>query len=117
MIARLEDPGHRELLRENLEEESGIYEQAELEALEAQGLKREWFDRVPHPQLFDRFARSLGVEPREREPVEEVRRWSERFLEVLSGGSPAQAVGALGLGTELIVQAMEVALPTRSWPR
>jgi len=30
--------------------------------------------------------------------------WREMFLDILSNGSPAEALGALGLGTETIVQ-------------
>lgn len=105
-ISRLQDPRHRALMLENLQEESGSYEEQELEELEAAGLRREWFDGVAHPKLFDRFAHALGVPTEGRAPVEEVERWREAFLEVLTGSSPAQAIGALGLGTEGIVRSI-----------
>ena len=106
VISRVEDQRHRTWLLENLQEESGNYGQEEIDALKAHGLRREWFDGIPHPKLFDRFTLAVGVEPEERAPVKEVVRWSELFLQILLEGPPAQAVGALGLGTELIVQAI-----------
>jgi len=105
-IARLADPRHRAFLLENLQEESGEYEEAEIETLEAAGLDREWFDGVPHPELFERFSSTLGVSSTGRESVEAVDGWREAFCRVLEGASPAQAVGALGLGTEGIVSSI-----------
>ena len=106
VISRLTDARHRTWLLENLQEESGHYHQADLEVLEAAGLRREWFDGTPHPELFARFARALGVDPRVSEAAEEVICWREMFQHVLTGFCPAQAVGAMGLGTESIVAAI-----------
>ncbi len=102
-ISRLEDPRHRAWLLDNLQEESGSYEEEKFEALAAAGLRREWFEDVTHPELFERFARALGVSPEDRAPAEEVVCWREMFYQVLVAFSPAQAIGALGLGTEWIV--------------
>ena len=62
---------------------------------------------MPHPELFKRFCDSLGVGlGHVTQDSIEVTCWREMFLDVLGEGSPAQAVGALGLGTEGIVSAM-----------
>ena len=106
VVSRLERPEHRRALLDNLTEESGVYGADELAALAAWGVQPEWIVGVPHPVLFRRFADALGV-PRESEPeADAVVCWREQLLALLAGGSPAEAVGALGLGTETIVRTM-----------
>ena len=105
VISRLEKPEHRAGLLQNLTEESGIYEEDELKELAAFGVDPEWINGIPHPTLFHRFRRALGVADAGMEDdTDEVVCWREMFLGVLSGGSPAEAVGALGLGTEGVVR-------------
>lgn len=90
---------------DNLTEESGHYEQEELDELAAIGIQREWIVGLPHPELFRRFRRALGVRDEEGgEEALEVVCWREQFLSILTTGSAAEALGALGLGTETIVQ-------------
>lgn len=103
--ARLPDPAHRVALLQNLTEESGSYEAAELAELAAIGVEPEWIVGVPHPELFRRFAAALGVNPAEPGAAEAdaLVCWRELFLQLLTHGTPAEAVGALGLGTEQIV--------------
>ena len=105
LISKLESPAHRAALMENLTEESGQYEQEELDELAAIGIQPEWIVGLPHPELFRRFRRALGVHDGEASEEElEVVCWREQFLAILSTGSAAEALGALGLGTETIVQ-------------
>jgi pyrroloquinoline quinone (PQQ) biosynthesis protein C len=105
VIAKLEHPSHRQALLENLTEESGQYEQEELDELAAIGIAPEWIVGLPHPELFRRFRRAIGVQDDEAGPEAiEVICWREQFLAILTGGSAAEALGALGLGTETIVQ-------------
>ena len=106
VIARLEEPHHRRWLLENLTEESGTYEEAELAELEEQGVRPEWIKGVPHPQLFARFGTALGVDATDAPESDAVVCWRELFLLQLAGGTAAEAVGALGLGTENVVQTM-----------
>ena len=107
LISRLEDPAHRRALLENLTEESGVYEQEELDELAAIGIHPDWIVGIPHPELFQRFRRALGVENTAVEDDHiEVLCWREMFMATLTNGSPAEAVGALGLGTETIVQTL-----------
>lgn len=106
-ISQLTDPVHRSGLLVNLTEESGEYGAEELDELKDAGIEPEWIVGVPHPQLFSRFCASMGVDldAPNRDAVQVIC-WREMFLEVLGAGSPAQAVGALGLGTESIVSTM-----------
>ena len=103
VMSRLEYPAHRMALLDNLTEESGTYDPEELAELEAIGVRTEWVEGVPHPELFARFARSMGINPDASEEHTMVQVWREMFLSTLTNGSPAEAVGALGLGTENIV--------------
>lgn len=104
VISRLENPAHRRGLLENLTEESGVYSEQELEKLATFGVKREWIDGLPHPILFQRFSTAIGVVRDESPELDQVVCWREMFLSTLSTGSPAEALGALGLGTENIVR-------------
>lgn len=104
VISRLENPEHRRALLENLTEESGSYGESELEELEQLGIEREWIVGVPHPLLFERFSKAVGVSHGGARESDQVVCWRELFLQLLSGGTPAEALGALGLGTENIVR-------------
>lgn len=106
VISRLEDPTHRSALMENLTEESGVYDDAELQELEAIGIQKEWIVGIPHPILFRRFAKALGVEANAKPETDQVACWREMFLTVLSNGNAAEGLGALGLGTENIVRTL-----------
>lgn len=105
VISKLEQPAHRASLLQNLTEESGSYDEEEYAALAAVGVEREWIEGIPHPQLFARFRAATGITARhtpEDEAIELVC-WRESFLATLTLGSAAEALGALGLGTENIV--------------
>jgi pyrroloquinoline quinone (PQQ) biosynthesis protein C len=105
LISKLERPDHRSALLENLTEESGQYEQEELDELAEFGVAAEWIVGIPHPELFQRFRQALGVvNTGAIDDHIEVICWREQFLALLNSGSAAEALGALGLGTETIVQ-------------
>jgi pyrroloquinoline quinone (PQQ) biosynthesis protein C len=97
----------RSVLDENKDEEAGRYDEETLREFEAAGLRREWVNGIPHPELFRRFQRGIGVEPGAAvHPASPVARWREALLALLQSDHPAAAVGALGLGTELVVSRM-----------
>jgi quercetin dioxygenase-like cupin family protein/pyrroloquinoline quinone (PQQ) biosynthesis protein C len=105
LISRLEKPDHRKPLLANLTEESGHYEPEALEELSRCGIEADWIVGIPHPELFQRFRHAMGVSGTDPASVHlEVVAWRELLLGRLSNGSPAEALGALGLGTECIVQ-------------
>lgn len=106
VISRLENPAHRAALLANMTEESGHYDDEELAALEGAGIEREWILGTPHPVLFRRFATAMGVAHDDQSEHDAVACWRELFMQVLSHGSAAEAIGALGLGTENIVRAV-----------
>lgn len=110
VISKLEAPGHRASLLENLTEESGVYDDEEYAELAAAGIEREWIEGIPHPQLFLRFREASGITTpycAQNEAVELVC-WRESFLSTLTFGSAAEALGALGLGTENIVSTIYI---------
>jgi pyrroloquinoline quinone (PQQ) biosynthesis protein C len=110
VISKLEIAAHRNSLLQNLTEESGIYEDEEYAELAAVGVEREWIEGVPHPQLFRRFREATGITAPyspDREAIELIC-WRESFLTTLTYGSAAEALGALGLGTENIVSTIYI---------
>ena len=107
LISRLENPDHRHALLANLVEETGQYEPSELATLAEFGIQADWIVGVPHPELFRRFQLAVNGAGDEGAGEQlEVVCWREMLLAVISMGSPAEAVGALGLGTESIVPAL-----------
>jgi hypothetical protein len=99
VISKLENPAHRLALMENLTEESGQYEQEELDELAAIGIAPEWIVGLPHPELFRRFRGALGVMDDDACPEAiEVVCWREQFLAILANGSAAEALGGPGAG-------------------
>lgn len=104
VIGRLEVHEHRLALLENLTEESGHYDEEDVARIESFDIDPAWIMGVPHPLLFKRFQVAIGG--RELGPMEEADQvvcWRELFIGLLSQGTPAEAIGALGLGTESIV--------------
>ena len=105
VISKLDSPDHRQTLMQNLIEESGTLDEADIEVLVEYGIDPDWVQGIPHPVLFERFQRALGLgdadlaEPHELEVV----CWRESFYNLLASGTAAEAVGAIGLGTENVV--------------
>ena len=105
VISKLDSPEHRMTLMQNLIEESGMLDDEELAVLVEHGIDPDWVQGVPHPKLFERFQQALGVldSHEHTDDVLEVVCWRESFYHLLSNGSPAESVGAIGLGTENVV--------------
>lgn len=103
VISKLDNAEHRRHLLDNLAEESGHLHEEDLEAIRALGIKDEWVQGIPHPQLFRRFQKAIGADP-DAKPGIEVSIWRESFLSLIQGNSAVSAVGAIGLGTESVVK-------------
>jgi pyrroloquinoline quinone (PQQ) biosynthesis protein C len=106
-IAQLDERPHREMLLHNLMEEAGKVDDDDAPALHEAGIKLEWIQGVPHPELYQRFLKSVGVDEKFRAKTpycDEALIWRKMFLSVCSTGGAAQALGAMGLGTENIVK-------------
>ena len=105
VIRRLDREDHRLLLNRNLEEERGQLDEDDLTALRQIGIDPNDILGIPHPVLFRRFCTAMGITDRQlAQPGPQAVRWRTRFLRFLESATPAQAVGALGLGTEHIVR-------------
>lgn len=102
-MSKLEEQKHRSILLENLCEESGMIEEEELEELEALGIRAEWVQGVPHPEMFARFREALEA-THTPDTGDIAKDWKELFVAQLTHAGAAEALGALGLGTESIVK-------------
>lgn len=105
-IAQLDSEEHRRALLYNLLEERGRLSAERLDELERAGVEPGWVEGVAHPELFQRFLSAVGMTPQwleDHPSCDDARVWSELFLQCCRSGGGAQAVGALGLGTESIV--------------
>jgi len=103
VISKMEHVEHRTHLLDNLAEESGHLHEEDLDAIRALGIKDEWVQGIPHPQLFKRFQHAIGAETSGK-PGIEVEIWRDSFLSLIQNKSAANAVGAIGLGTESVVK-------------
>jgi pyrroloquinoline quinone (PQQ) biosynthesis protein C len=105
VISRLPRADQREMLMHNLEEEQGQLGADDCQALLGVGINPATVLGIPHPVLFRRFCQSIGIQDEElAQPTMIAARWRTRFLHFLKNATAAQAVGALGLGTERIVR-------------
>ena len=102
-MSKLESQRHRSILLENLCEESGRIDDDELAEIAELGIHPDWVQGVPHPELFARFRKAIGAEDTP-ETGEVAQTWKELFIAQLTQAGAAEALGALGLGTESIVK-------------
>jgi len=105
VISKLDSPVHRTTLMQNLIEESGMLDDEEIAVLVEHGIDPDWVQGIAHPKLFKRFQQAVDVDDTDdhADDTLEVVCWRESFYHLLADGSPAEAVGAIGLGTENVV--------------
>ena len=87
---------HRDVLLENLHEEKGDPDSDDL-------------DKMPHTRLFGLFKRAVGATQeyeRNTSPCTTVLVWRDLFLQKCQSRQNGVGVGAIGLGTELVVPTM-----------
>jgi len=107
LLAQLEHRKHRELVMRNLMEESGQVDNEDAEILLEIGINPEWVKGVTHPKLYTNFLDAIGRDEHYRATTpfcDEAIVWRNTFLLCCSNGGAAQALGAMGLGTECIVK-------------
>ena len=95
VINSLHSAEHRHQLQDNLAEE--------------QGLLDDTGHHIPHAQLFERFRRAAGVsEQQEAEfrPCVTATTWRDLFLQKCQSSQNGVGLGAIGIGTELVVSAI-----------
>jgi pyrroloquinoline quinone (PQQ) biosynthesis protein C len=93
VIAGLSSEKHRLVLGHNLDEECGIGDEANP-------------DNIPHTELFQRFSSAAGVTPSYKESAPActtVSVWRDLFLQKCRSLQTGVGLGAIGIGTELIV--------------
>ncbi len=103
VIKQLKSAKHQEMLMENLTEEQGDTHDVELPADVLATVTG-----VPHAQLYRRFQEAVGVNDDYRANTEESQTaslWRDQFLQ-LCETDECVGVGAIGIGTELIVSSI-----------
>lgn len=100
VIETLSDAGHKQILLSNLNEEQGDTHDLELPPSVLASVVGQ-----PHKSLYRRFQDALGVDAHYRKttlPCQTSLLWSQEFLQ-LCKMNKCVGVGAIGIGTELIV--------------
>lgn len=100
VIQNLKHQHHKDILLENLAEENGGTHDVDLPDDVLASVEGQ-----PHTHLFRRFQESLGVDVQYRNTVHESHAalsWREEFLKLCSTNEYV-GVGAVGIGTELLV--------------
>lgn len=100
LISNLENTSHRQILQTNLEEEKGHIADVELPPAVLASIEGR-----SHAQLFQRFQKALGVSstyPGGQAVEHPGDLWGRLFLELCEANQYV-GVGAIGIGTELIV--------------
>lgn len=103
VINNLNNVKHREMLLENLTEEQGDTHDVELPAEVLATVTG-----IPHAQLYNRFQKAVGVDDAYCAKTEEsatATLWRDQFLQ-LCALDECVGVGAIGIGTELIVSSI-----------
>jgi pyrroloquinoline quinone (PQQ) biosynthesis protein C len=104
VLPKLTCERHRGYFAENLAEEKGHLDAETIQQLEALGIPAAWVQGIPHPDLFRRFQASLGVHAGVHQLCPAALEWRHDFHSMLQSCSAAEAIGAMGLGTESIVK-------------
>ena len=104
VMSKLDSEQHRAYFQENLDEESGHLDAETIRDLKAMGIEEEWVQGVPHPILFRRFQLAVGIDARLQPLFPGAIKWRKNFLAMLQQATAAEAIGAMGLGTESMVK-------------
>lgn len=102
-MLRLPKPEQRIAWQQRLAAEHGWLDDTTLADLQRTGIARQAIDGVPRSELFRRFALAVGVTAAElARPSLAGVRFTTKLWSLLDHASPAVAVGALALGSELV---------------
>lgn len=96
VIDGLQSQTHQNILQENLNEELGQDEEGNP-------------DCIPHTELFQRFRKAAGVTAdyeAENAPCTTVSVWHDLFLQKCRSKQAGVGVGAIGIGTEMVVSSV-----------
>jgi hypothetical protein len=63
VAAKIDSEEIKRPILENIDEEKGNYEAADMDTLSTMGIAEEWYNRIPHKLLSQRFFESLGIDP------------------------------------------------------
>jgi len=62
VAAKIDSEEIKKPILENIAEEFGNYEDSDIETMSAMGIEAEWYNKIPHKLLSQRFFESVGIE-------------------------------------------------------
>jgi len=104
--SKITDDSIKAPILENIGEENGGYEEKDLLAMEEHGIKREWFDKLPHKRLSERFLKSLDIDFSKVSYDSAGGRFTTFMLESLARATACEALAVLGFAIEETVSTL-----------
>jgi L-fuculose-phosphate aldolase len=87
-IKKIDDEHIKNSLEDNVDEESGNYEEEDLKSMEKIGYSRELFDKIKHRDLVGRFLNSVGIDTKSLICKEEEEHDDENEHKMICGNHP-----------------------------
>lgn len=95
---------------ENIEEESGHYSSEDLSAMADVGIESEWFDKIPHKYLYNRFLTSLNIDSQSIDEQEYKNRAGNTFAtamyEAYENSNACEGLSVIGFAIEETVSTL-----------
>eukprot|EP00494_Astrolonche_serrata_P028413 UN28679 len=101
---RIENEEYREILKENIDEENGIYDSETLKKLESHGIMRKDIDGITHTNLYQRMFEPLGIKYSEDlKNTNETEIFIQDLQNKMKNENILVSLGTLGFAAEEIV--------------
>jgi len=104
--SKIKDDNIKAPILENIGEENGGYEEKDLVTMEEHGIKREWFDKLPHKRLSERFLQSLDIDFSKVSFDSPGGRFTTYMIESLEKATACEALAVLGFAIEETVSTL-----------
>jgi len=104
--SKIKDDDIKAPILENIGEENGGYEEKDLVTMEEHGIKREWFDKLKHVRLSERFLQSLDIDFSKVSFDSPGGRFTTYMLDSLEQATACEALAILGFAIEETVSTL-----------
>ena len=93
-------------IEENMAEEDGNYEEEDLVLMEQHGIKRAWFDKIPHKLLSKRFIEGVGLKNETVSMDSPGGRFTNYMIDMYGSSTACEALAVIGFAIEQTVSTM-----------